>query len=434
MPKAKPKAKSKTSKQTTGISASLLVGVAMLFFLYDVFLQVSPSVMVQQLMKAFHLNALALGNLSATYFYIYTIMQIPVGLLYDRFGVRVIMISAMFECTLGAFIFAMAPNIYFALFARFLMGLGSAFAFVGVLKIAATYYSGNRLATLVGLTTGLGMVGAMIANISLTQLENIFGWRGAMTVTGILGIVITVVLALCLIKFKEPKKKKMKKHKSVMPLVYHLLGTMKRRSIWVNAIIAFLLYFPVAVFAELWGIPYLKQAQHFTPVAASIINSMLFLGVAVGGPMIGYYSDRVKNRKLFIVFSGILGCILLSAIIYIPNQAMWFAGLLFFVTGFVAGSQSLSFGMASELSPPTIAATAFAFTNLVINIGVSVFQPAVGAILDAHWVGRLSKLNVPVFGHSTFGIALTVLPVAYLLIILLQFWLPETHGRSAIHK
>ncbi len=423
------------AKQSSGTSASVLVGVAMLFFLYDVFLQVSPSVMVQQLMATFKLNALQLGNLSAVYFYIYTIMQIPAGLLYDRFGVKVIMITAMIECTVGAFLFAVAPNIYLALLARFLMGLGSAFAFVGVLKIAATYYSGNKLAMLVGITTALGMVGAMVANVSLTQLEHLMGWRGSMLVTGFLGIGISVALVLSLMKFKEPKsKKKEKKHKSVMPIIVHLLGTMKRRSIWFNALIALFLYLPVAVFAELWGIPYLKQAQHYSPLAASVINSMLFFGMAVGAPLIGWCSDHIKNRKLFIIASAIFGCVILSAIIYIPHQQMWFSGILFFLAGFVAGSQSLSFGMASELSPPTIAATAFAFTNLVINVGVSTFQPVIGAILDAHWVGRLSALNVPIFMHNTFAIALTVLPLSYAVIIVLQFWLPETHGRSAIHK
>lgn len=421
-------------KKTNGIGPFALISVAMLFFLYDVFLQVSPSVMVQQLMHAFSLNALALGNLSASYFYIYTLMQIPVGLLYDRFGVRWLMISAMAVCTLGAFVFGFAPNIGFAIFARFLMGLGSAFAFVGVLKIAATYISGNRFAMLVGLTTSLGMVGAMVANVSLTQLEAALGWRGAMTVTGLLGVLITIALFLALHRFKQPRHKKAHKHKSMWPLVFHLLGAMRRRSLWVNAVMALLLYIPVAVFAELWAIPYLKQAQHFSSLQASIINSMLFLGVAIGAPLIGWCSDHVKRRKPFILASGIVGCLCLGLIIYVPGLPLLLAMLLFLVTGIAAGSQSLNFCLANELTPPTIAATAFAFTNLVINVGVSAFQPIIGAILDAHWVGRLSHMNVPLFGHNTFSIALTVLPLAYLIVVGLLFMLPETHARAMVKK
>lgn len=423
-----------SNKQTGGVSATILISVAMLFFLYDVFLQVSPSVMVQQLMHAFKLNALELGNLSASYFYIYTIMQIPVGILYDRFGVRWIMITAMAICTFGAFMFGLAPSLGFAVFARFLMGLGSAFAFVGVLKIAATYMSGNRLAMLVGLTTGLGMVGAMIANVSLTKLEATLGWRGAMHVTGVLGVVITIALAICLIRFKESNHRKNKQHKSIAPLLWHLLGAIKRRPVWINAIIAFLLYVPVAVFAELWGIPYLKQGLKFSPMTASVINSMLFFGMALGAPFIGYLSDRYKIRKPFLLLCGIVGCVILALIIYIPHQAAWLAGILFFLGGFFAGAQSLNFSMADELTPPTIAATAFAFTNLVINIGVSVFQPVVGAVLDAHWVGKLSELGVRIFQHGTFSIALSILPVAYLLVVILCAWLPETHAKHIVKK
>ncbi len=422
------------AKSQGGVSAVLLIGVAMLFFLYDVFLQVSPSVMVQQLMHSFHLDALALGNLSASYFYIYTIMQIPVGLLFDRYGVRWLMIMAMVVCTLGAFIFALAPNIWVAIFARFLMGLGSAFAFVGVLKIAATYLSGNRLAMIVGLTTSLGMVGAMVANISLTKLEDALGWRDAMVMTGVLGCVITAVLALCLIRFQEPKRKKQHKHKSVMPLVFHMLSAMRRRPVWINAAIAFLMYVPVAVFAELWGIPYLKQGLGYSPMQASFINSMLFFGVGLGAPIIGWLSDHYKLRKPFLYGSGLVGCVVLSLIIYMPNQSMAVTIVLFFMAGLVAGAQGITFCLANELTPPTIAATAFAFTNLMVNVGVSIFQPVVGAVLDAHWVGRLSHNHVQIFQHGTFSIALTVLPVAYLLAVILQFWLPETHARLLVKK
>ncbi len=138
-----------------GIFAWLIIGLAMLFYLYDFFLQVSPGVMVQQLMKSFNLEAFQLGNLSAFYFYIYTIIQVPVGVLYDRFGVRWLMIGAVAVSTIGSFLFGLSMHIGLAQFSRFLMGLGSSFAFVGVLKIAATYLPANRIAIVTGITTTL---------------------------------------------------------------------------------------------------------------------------------------------------------------------------------------------------------------------------------------------------------------------------------------
>ena len=420
-----------TKKQPASVGAVVLISVAMLFFLYDVFLQVSPSVMVQQLMHDFHLTALALGNLSASYFYIYTIMQIPVGLLYDRFGVKWLMISAMVICTLGAFFFAFAPGLSLAIVGRVFMGFGSAFAFVGVLQIAATYLSPKKLAMIVGLTTSLGMVGAMVANVLLSKLQMHLGWRGAMVVTGVLGVVITIALGVCLMRFKEKKRKKTK-HKAIMPIVWHLLSAMRRPALWVNAIIAFLLYTPVAVFAELWGIPYLKQGLKFSPMMASVVNSMLFFGMALGAPLIGWASDHLQRRKIFIIICSFLGALVLAMIIYVPYQSAWVAMLLFFFSGLLAGSQAITFCLANELTPPTIAATAFAFTNLMINIGVSVFQPVIGGILDAHWVGVISERHVRLFQHGTFSIALTVLPLAYLLSAVMIFFLPETHATPMV--
>lgn len=413
-----------------GIFAWLIIGLAMLFYLYDFFLQVSPSVMVQQLMKSFNLEAFQLGNLSAFYFYIYTVMQVPVGVLYDRFGVRWLMIGAVAISTIGSFLFGFSIHIGFAQFSRFLMGLGSSFAFVGVLKIAATYLPANRIAIVTGITTALGMVGAMVGNLLLTKFVLSVGWRWGMIVGGFGGLAIFIGLGLCLFYFKEPSRKQRKKDQLLKPLLIHLLDTVRRPSMWVNAIISFLLFIPINAFANLWGVPYLKQAQHFSPTSAAVINSLMFLGVALGGPFWGWLSDRVGRRKIFIFIATVLGAVTLSCIIYIEQLNLIVAGGLFLVTGFLIATQTLTFPIAKELSPPAIVATAFAFTNLVINLGGSIFQPVVGAILDSNWVGRLSALHVPVFGHSTFSVALTLLPVSYVLAFLLTFFLRETYCKQ----
>ncbi len=217
------------------------------------------------------------------------------------------------------------------------------------------------------------MVGAMVGNLLLTKFVLSVGWRWGMVLGGFGGLVIFIGLGLCLFFFKETKRKPAKSQ-LLKPLLVHLLDTVRRPSVWINAIISFLLFIPINAFANVWGVPYLKQAQHFTPTMAAVINSMMFLGVALGGPFWGWLSDHVGRRKIFIIIATLVGIVSLSCIIYIPNLSGIGAGLLFLITGFFIGTQSLTFPIAKELSPPVIVATAFAFTNLVINLGGSIFQ------------------------------------------------------------
>src|ERR1700722_8240175 len=155
----------------------LVCGLGALFYCYEYLLRIAPSVMTADLMQAYHINATALGNLVAFYYYAYTPMQLPVGVLMDRYGPRRLLTFACLACALGSYLFAHAFHIEFAQFGRFMVGFGSAFAFVGVLKLATIWLPPRRFAMVSGLTTSLGMIGGMVGDIYLTSLVNQVEWR-----------------------------------------------------------------------------------------------------------------------------------------------------------------------------------------------------------------------------------------------------------------
>ncbi len=111
------------------------------FYLVGFFLRVTPAVMTAELMQAFNINATALGNLSAFYFYSYVAMQIPTGILADIWGPRRLLTTGAFIAGTGILIFALAPSIAWAYLGRFLIGGSVAVAFVGTLKLAARMVS-----------------------------------------------------------------------------------------------------------------------------------------------------------------------------------------------------------------------------------------------------------------------------------------------------
>src|SRR5215216_3156420 len=102
------------------------------FYLYEYVLQVAPSVMADSMMKTFNVTAAGFGIISAFYFYAYAPMQLPAGLLFDRYGPRKLMTTALILCALGSFFFASTDSLVTAAMGRLLIGVASAFSFIGV--------------------------------------------------------------------------------------------------------------------------------------------------------------------------------------------------------------------------------------------------------------------------------------------------------------
>ena len=139
----------------------MMWGIAALFYCYENILQVAPSVMVSEWMHDFHLTASAIGRLGAYYYYAYASTQIPVGMLVDYFGPRRLLTLAALVCALGVFVISAAHGFHLAAIGRAMIGLGSGFAAIGCLHIAATCLPSSWFACITGLTLSFGMLGAM---------------------------------------------------------------------------------------------------------------------------------------------------------------------------------------------------------------------------------------------------------------------------------
>ena len=132
--------------------------IATLFVIFQFFLQTASSVLSNSWTVDFSLNKVELGNLSAAFFYSYVFMQIPVGIVYDRFRVKNVLVCAAALLSSGCFILAMAQSYELAMLARVLMGVGSSFGFIGMLKIIIDNFKVNEFAFMLGLSESIGMI------------------------------------------------------------------------------------------------------------------------------------------------------------------------------------------------------------------------------------------------------------------------------------
>lgn len=416
--------------------AWLVCGLGAIFYTYEYLLRIAPSVMEDQLRGHFNLSATGFGFLSASYYYAYVPMQIPVGVLMDRFGPRRLLTFACAICVIGTFMFAGTSLVGLAAFGRFIVGLGSAFAFVGVLKLATIWLPEDRLALMAGLASALGTLGAMIGDNALGAMVDLGGWQQTLNITAIFGIGLLFALWFGIKDHNQDNKSG--------GTIAHFsenfkdLGIIIRnKQIWINGFYGCLVYLPTTVFAELWGIPYLQHVHGLDASQAHFANSMLFLGFTLGAPTMGFISDYLKRRKLPMQIGAVGAAFIMFLVLYLPGLTHIQLSVLMFVLGIFYSVQAIIFAVGRELSPSEASGTAMAMTNMVVMLGAMLLQPFVGRLLDCSFMLRhhltltqlthLDKVQ-KMYIASDYRYALTIIPLGILIAAFLTFFLKETYA------
>ena len=395
---------------------------AALFFFYAWVLRVSPSVMVSELMRDFAVGGAILGNLSAFYFYGYSTMQVPVGLLMDRFGPRRLLTISALACTVGCLLFAASHEAFSASLSRLLIGASAAFGLVGSMTIAGQWFPAHRFALLSGLAIMMGMVGGVFGQAPARLSVEALGWRETMIAFSAGG------LALAIAAWSFVRDKPAPGGQSRPSAWSSLRVVVRNRQVWLNSIAGLGTTAPLLGFAGLWGVPYFETRYDIDRTAAAGMTSMVLIGLAIGSPFFGWLSDRLQRRRLPLA-SGLLTCLVtFAAMVYMPNVPIGLATVLGFVCGFGAASQICCFAAARESSPAAVSGTTLGIVNGLVTSAGAVFQPLIGAVLDAGWSGKIEE-GARVYDLATFQLALLTVTVGTAIGLLSALATRETYCR-----
>lgn len=428
-----------SNKNKYVLTAWLICGLGAVFYSYEYFLRISPSVMEPALRSHFNLSATGFGFLSAFYYYAYVPMQLPVGVLMDRFGPRRLLTVACIICVVGTFLFADTVLFGVAATGRFLVGLGSAFAFVGVLKLATIWLPEDKLAMVAGMASALGTIGAMIGDNLLGGMVGWIGWQQTVNFTAIFGIGLVLVLWFG-IRDQAVYHQQGSTVDSFKKSLIDLGIIVRNKQIWINGMYGCLVYLPTTVFAELWGIPYLEHAHALSASEANFCNSVLFFGFMIGAPLMGFISDKLKRRKLPMLIGASGAALVMMIILYVPGLDVQMLSVLMFTLGLLYSVQAIVFAVGREVSPDKAAGTAIAITNMIVMIGAMFLQPLVGRLLDwsllARQAGDATIETFPVdkvaqlYTAGDYQFALSIIPLGILIAAILTFFLRETYAKS----
>jgi sugar phosphate permease len=287
----------------------------------------------------------------------------------------------------------------------------------------------ERFAAMCGLVSTLGMIGAISGDILLTKLLENYGWRHSTYISAWLGVILTVLIFLIV---RDKVKTKSERHQAyhlelnLKEVFASLLQAIKNPYLWLTSTIGCFLFLSLSAFAELWGIPYLTQAHGLTRATAATAISMVFWGWVIGGPLAGWFSDYTKQRKLPIMLGSLLSTITFCIILYVHHLSPTALFILLFIFGILTSVEVIVFAIGREISPNRFAGTSIALINAIIMLGGAIFQPIIGMLLDASWQGKMMH-GIRFYSAHNYKIALTILPIGFILTFILSFFLRETH-------
>lgn len=417
-----------SSAQKPTLLAVIICILASSFYMYEFILQVSPAVMTRELTHDLGLNAVSLGTMAAFYYYAYTPMQLPAGFLFDRFGPRRLMTIATLTCAIGALVFGMTNSIAVASAGRFMMGLGSAFSFIGTLVLVSRWFPARYFAFLTGLVELMSCIGAIAGETPLTIAVNHWGWRHTIITLSIIGVILGILIWLVVRDSPEVVSKGYKFQSTAKKTILQSLKQVGRNNqTWFIALYSFMVWAPITAFANLWGIPFLVTAYGISTKAASTACTMIWLAIGIGCPVLGWWSDKVGLRGMPLKFAAILGVLGLIPVIYIPHLPLFWLYFCLFLFGLAASGQSLAFGVVKDNNHANVAGTAIGINNMATVAGGALFQPLIGLFLYLYWNG-MTHHGVPFYGTAEYRKAFIVLPLCYVFAFLIgKFLIRETH-------
>lgn len=406
------------------LSKSWLVwSVAAVFYLYEMILRVSPSVMTEDLMISFGATSTMLGVLISFYYYAYTMLQLPCGFILDKLGPRNLLGLSAALCVIGSIFFASTNYIYIAQMGRFLIGAGSACAFISCLQITSQLFPKKYFPILAGTTNMMGTLGGLFGGMPIAKAVNNWGWQNTTYLLSVLGFVIIALVYIFIPKNMRSTKNEEKQNG--VPIIQSIKKIVCNSQIMLSGVVAGFMYLPISAFSELWAIPFFMSKYGVNNEIASISSAVLFIGLAVGSVVLAFVSRKLNSYMCTIKISSLMVAFLFIPLIFCDIN-IYLAFITVFFIGMFTGAQVINFTCAKNNSDLSISGTTLAFVNGIVMLIGSIFQPILGLFLDLFWTGKISEVGTRMYDVSCYQKAILTLPICLIVAYILSLFIKET--------
>lgn len=340
---------------------NLFIGIAFYFFQYA--LRTSITALSPEIETTFSITPDQLGNIAASYFYIFVATQFFAGSLIDKYGVRLILIFSSLLCAAGAVMFGVANHQAWLYMGRIFMGAGSAFSLILALTIIERLFSEKLIPVLIGITGAIGIFGAVIGEVAISVLSQHFDWHMIMIIGGVACMLIAISAFLLLFPHHKTKKIRAKQQMSMAKM---MMAVLKNKALWHAFIFIAVMTMVIDLLASLWGVPYLIKHYGFTVIQSERINAMILIGFGLGSIVLSICSRKVGPVMVMRISS--LCCLLFLCAYLFIAQGLVSHIIFALLLGFSVGSISLVFIYVGRVADKKTLATAFSITEVAKHL------------------------------------------------------------------
>lgn len=384
--------------------------------------RLSTAVLSEELTAAFGVTATQLGTLHASFFVVYALVQIPTGVLADRYGARVVGAGGAVVLSLGAIGFALSEGYLSAFLSRTTIGLGSGVIFISTIRFCANWFRTDEFGTMTGLTAGMAGLGAIVATTPLAIAIDRFGWRPTVLSFAAVGF----VAAGCVWLFvrRSPTDAGLESIDDVpeQPSVTldetagYLRSLLRDPDQWLLSVVFFSAMGTILTVIGLWGVPYLVVVHDLEVITASYFTLLGAFGMLVGGPGVGWVSDTLGRRLPPMVAGLGLFTVALGVIPVMEAPPLPLVAAIYLTIGVSLGFTMLALPVIKERYPPAASGVATATVNGAGFFGGAALPPMMGIVLDRYRTGDVVAGTVVYtdFGYRVaFGTTTVAVAIAF---------------------
>ena len=404
------------------IFAVLTVGY---FFVY--FHRISVSVVGQDIVADV---GGSIGFLSSVYYWTYTAMQIPSGVMADRFGARAASTVFLLIASIGSLVTCVGTEFWMIVLGKVMIAAGMAVVYVPLMKLVSVWFPKSDFAVLSGVVIAVGNVGAIAATGPLELMAQALGWREVFLVLGVITLVLAVLCATVI--RNHPKDRGLPSGEAVelsehgtavvessaarIPVMKGLRIVLSGgRKFWTCALAYFLVYGSIMTFQGTWAVTYFNNVYDFV-LSASWMVTALGMGKILSTLAIGGMTSRgiIRSKRKAMIYGTSVFTVLWAVIFVFAGDidSYWFWFAVSFAFGFFGGFMTLSFTQVKEWYPIAISGTAVSGTNIFLFLGASVCTTISGAIIGtAYTLDNFTVLWGLMLLFSAVAVVLLVLSV-----------------------